>query len=83
MQRTKFDVVICDWTMAGMDGPALVRAVRADPLLERTPIVMAVACRDAEQIAAAMAAGAAGHVVKPFGRDNLRAGIEQACGPLG
>jgi two-component system chemotaxis response regulator CheY len=80
MQQTKFDVVICDWIMAEMDGFALISRMRADPLLKSTPFIMTSAREDPEQIAAALKAGVTGYLVKPFKPEDLKAGIEKACG---
>lgn len=82
LQRTKFDLVICDWIMADMDGLALVSTMRADPGLKSTPFIMASARENPEQIAAALKAGVTGHLVKPFKPEDLKAGIEKACGAL-
>ncbi|HYV96165.1 MAG TPA: response regulator [Gemmatimonadaceae bacterium] len=35
-----FDAVILDYAMPGMDGGEVARAVRADPLLKRTPLLL-------------------------------------------
>ena len=45
MQQTKFDLIICDWIMADMDGLALVSKMRAHPVLKRTPFIMASPAR--------------------------------------
>jgi two-component system chemotaxis response regulator CheY len=82
MQQTKFDLVICDWIMADMDGLALVGKMRSHPVLKNTPFIMASARQNPEQIAAAMKAGVTGYLVKPFKPEDLKAGIERACGAL-
>jgi len=82
MQQTKFDLVICDWIMADMDGLALVSKMRAHPVLKGTPFIMASARQNPEQIAAALKAGVTGYLVKPFKPEDLKAGIEKACGAL-
>jgi CheY-like chemotaxis protein len=82
MQQTNFDVVICDWIMADMDGLALISRMRADPRLKSTPFIMTAAREDPEQIAAALKAGVTGYLVKPFKPEDLKAGIEKACGAL-
>jgi two-component system chemotaxis response regulator CheY len=82
MQQTKFDLVICDWIMADMDGLALVSKMRAHPVLKSTPFIMASARQNPEQIAAALKAGVTGYLVKPFKPEDLKAGIEKACGAL-
>jgi len=80
MQQTKFDLIICDWIMADMDGLALVSKMRAHPVLKSTPFIMASARQNPEQIAAALKAGVTGYLVKPFKPEDLKAGIEKACG---
>ena len=42
MLQMKFDVVICDWIMADMDGFALISRMRADPALKSTPFIVNV-----------------------------------------
>ena len=80
MQQTKFDLVICDWIMEEMDGLALVSMMRAHPVLNSTPFIMASARQNPEQIAAALKAGVTSCLVKPFKPEDLKAGIEKACG---
>jgi two-component system chemotaxis response regulator CheY len=80
MQQTKFDLVICDWIMADMDGLALVSKMRAHPVFKSTPFIMASARQNAEQIAVALKAGVTSCLVKPFKPEDLKAGIEKACG---
>lgn len=82
MQQTKFDLVICDWIMADMDGLALVGKMRAHPVLKNTPFIMASARQNPEQIAAALKAGVTGYIVKPFKPEDLKSGIEKVCGAL-
>jgi two-component system chemotaxis response regulator CheY len=82
MQQTKFDLVICDWIMEEMDGLALVSMMRALPELRATPFIMAAARENPEQIAVALKAGVTGYLVKPFKPEDLKAGIEKACGAL-
>jgi len=82
MQHTTFDLVICDWIMEDMDGLALVSTMRARPELRATPFLMAAARENPEQIAVALEAGVTGYLVKPFKPEELKAGIEKACGTL-
>ena len=82
MQQTKFDLVICDWIMAEMDGLQLVSKMRGHPVLKGTPFIMASARQNPEQIAAAMKAGVNGYLTKPFKPEDLKAGIEKITGKL-
>ncbi len=65
-----FDVVVTDLRMPEVDGLAVLAAARA---LEAPPeVVMMTAYGTAESAVAAMKAGAADYVTKPFSMDELR-----------
>jgi DNA-binding NtrC family response regulator len=65
-----FDVVVTDLRMPEVDGLAVLRAARALP--EPPEVVLATAYGTAESAVAAMKAGAADYVTKPFSMDELR-----------
>ena len=58
--------MVTDWNMPGMSGLDLVKAVRADPNLKNTPVLMVTAEAKKTQIIEAAKAGINGYVVKPF-----------------
>jgi two-component system chemotaxis response regulator CheY len=62
----RYGFVVSDWNMPNMDGLAMLRAIRADPVLAKTPVLMVTAEAKKENIIAAAQAGANGYVVKPF-----------------
>ncbi|MEI7535649.1 MAG: chemotaxis response regulator CheY [Comamonadaceae bacterium] len=62
----RYGFVVSDWNMPNMDGLALLRAIRADPLLSKIPVLMVTAEAKKENIIAAAQTGANGYVVKPF-----------------
>jgi len=66
LQSGNFDFLITDWNMPGMTGIDLLKAVRADPRLEKLPVLMVTAESKREQIIEAAQAGVNGYVVKPF-----------------
>lgn len=66
LQSEQFDFVITDWNMPGMQGLDLLKALRADPKLQRIPVLMVTAESKREQIVEAAQAGVNGYVVKPF-----------------
>jgi two-component system, NtrC family, response regulator HydG len=65
-----FDVVVTDLRMPEVDGLAVLRAARALP--SPPEVVLMTAFATAESAVAAMKAGAADYVVKPFAVDELR-----------
>lgn len=82
MQKFRFDLVISDWNMDGMDGIQLLKTIRSDPLQKRTPFIMATGQNSKEQVREAIAAGVNNYVVKPFSAKILRDKIEAVMGPL-
>jgi len=62
----KYSFVVSDWNMPNMDGLEMLRAIRADPVLAKLPVLMVTAEAKKENIIAAAQAGASGYVVKPF-----------------
>ena len=66
LQSGKFDFLVTDWNMPGMNGLDLLKAVRADENLASMPVLMVTAESKREQIVEAAQAGVNGYVVKPF-----------------
>jgi CheY-like chemotaxis protein len=72
------DVVLLDVRMPGRDGLALTRAIRADPPLASTQVILLTGMKGADAIAAGHAAGANHYLTKPFSPLQLLATIA-AC----
>ena len=70
------------WTsaMPGRDGFALTRAIRADPLLASTQVILLTGRQAADAIAEGRAAGADHYLTKPFSPLQLLATIEACVG---
>ena len=66
LQKAKFDLVVTDWNMPGMPGIDLLKAIRADESLAKTPVLMVTAEAKREQIIEAAQAGVNGYIIKPF-----------------
>ncbi|GHA90298.1 chemotaxis response regulator CheY [Cognatilysobacter bugurensis] len=66
LKRMKYDLIITDWNMPGMTGMELLKNVRADAALSKTPVLMVTAEAKREQIIEAAQAGVNGYVIKPF-----------------
>lgn len=60
------DVAVLDVMMPGMDGPELLRRLRADPATAAIPVLFMTARARDDDIAGYRALGAAGVIVKPF-----------------
>ena len=70
-RRQPVDLVILDVIMPGMDGYAVCREMRADPILANIPILFLTAkVKDEDKIAGFMA-GADDYLCKPFNIDEL------------
>lgn len=59
------DVVLVDWTMPEMNGLAFLSAVRSDPRLAKTPVLLVTGDGNPAQLVQAREAGADGVLVKP------------------
>jgi CheY-like chemotaxis protein len=71
------DVALLDVRMPGRDGFALTRAIRADPLLAATRVILLTGAGTPENVAAGRAAGADHYLIKPFSPLQLIAAIEK------
>lgn len=82
MQRHRFDLVISDWNMEGMDGIELLKKIRSDPLQKKTPFIMATGQSGKEQVTEAIQAGVNNYIVKPYSAKALKDKIEAVVGRL-
>ena len=76
MRRKKYGLVISDWNMEPMTGYDLLKEVRADVGLARTPFIMVTAESKTENVIAAKKAGVNNYIVKPFNAQTLQNKIE-------
>jgi CheY-like chemotaxis protein len=74
------DVALLDVMMPGRDGLALARAIRAEPALARTRVVLLSANAQEAQIRRGLDAGADTYLTKPFSPSKLLAVVERALG---
>ncbi|MGE5650020.1 MAG: EAL domain-containing protein [Bacillota bacterium] len=72
------DLVLCDISMPGMSGLALLEATRAHT--RPPPFIMSSSHDDAESALASMHGGACGYLTKPLRFDTLRAAVVDALG---
>jgi two-component system, chemotaxis family, chemotaxis protein CheY len=76
MREKRYGLVISDWNMEPMTGYELLKEVRADPGLNKTPFIMVTAESKTENVIAAKKAGVNNYIVKPFNAQTLKTKIE-------
>jgi two-component system chemotaxis response regulator CheY len=76
MRGKHYGLVISDWNMEPMTGYELLKEVRSDPGLTRTPFIMVTAESKTENVIAAKKAGVNNYIVKPFNAQTLKTKIE-------
>jgi CheY-like chemotaxis protein len=70
------DVILCDVLMPNMDGYAVIRELRNDPIIDSIPFIFMTAKTSANEIDALMALGADAYLSKPIDLAKLRTTIE-------
>ncbi len=60
------DLVLSDVQMPGMTGFELVRALRQDPVIAKTPVILLTALQERADMRQGMTAGADDYITKPF-----------------
>ncbi len=61
-----YDLILLDRLMPGMDGMAVLRAIKGDPRFEHIPVIMETALQDQTSIREGLDAGAHYYLTKPF-----------------
>ncbi|MDH3581850.1 MAG: response regulator [Hyphomicrobiales bacterium] len=80
LRKKKYGLVISDWNMAPMTGYELLKEVRTDDQLARTPFIMVSAESKTENVIAAKKAGVNNYIVKPFNAATLKTKIDAVFG---
>ena len=80
LREKKYGLVISDWNMEPMTGYELLKEVRADPGLNKTPFIMVTAESKTENVIAAKKAGVNNYIVKPFNAQTLKSKIDAVFG---
>lgn len=76
----RFDMVVTDLNMPGMNGLALIRELRALSSFKGVPIVFLTTESDPAVKQEAKAAGATGWMTKPFQKEQLLAVVQKFLG---
>jgi len=77
LKSQKIDVIVSDWNMPNMTGLELLKAVRADADLAKTPFLMVTAEALQDNVVAAVKAGVSNYIVKPFTAEVLNEKIKK------
>ncbi len=77
LKNNEVDFIISDWNMPNMSGLELLKAVRADNELSKTPFLMVTAEALQDNVIAAVKAGVSNYIVKPFTAEVLNSKIEK------
>ena len=80
MRQKSYGLIISDWNMEPMTGYELLREVRTDEVLARTPFIMVTAESKTENVIAAKRAGVNNYIVKPFNAATLKSKIDAVFG---
>jgi len=75
LRAGRFGLVISDWNMEPMSGYDLLKEVRADANLSKTPFIMITAESKTENVIAAKRAGVNNYIVKTFNAQTLQSKI--------
>ena len=76
MHSKRYGLIISDWNMEPMTGYELLKEVRGDPGLSKTPFIMVTAESKTENVIAAKKAGVNNYIVKPFNAQTLQSKID-------
>jgi CheY-like chemotaxis protein len=66
MRSEQPDLVVLDVMMPGMDGPAMLQRMRADPQLQHIPVIFMTAKANSQEVARFRELSAIGVIAKPF-----------------
>lgn len=79
-EARRYDLVLTDQNMPGLDGIALIKALRALQAYRRVPILMLTTESSDEMKSQGRAAGATGWLVKPFDPQRLIEVVRKVIG---
>ena len=82
MAIDKYNFIITDWNMPGMDGIALVKHLRSKQETKKIPVLMVTRRSVKEDIMEALRAGVNNYVVKPFTPGTIKEKIDQTLANL-
>src|SRR4051794_15907649 len=81
--RIRPDLILLDIQLPGMDGYAVARAFKSDPILRRIPVIAVTSYAMVGDREKCLAAGAEGYIEKPIDPETFTAEIEGFLAPAG
>lgn len=82
LQAAPAHIVFSDVNMPKVDGLQLLQAIRSDPVLQSTAVIMLTGHADKEVVQKAVALKVNNFIVKPFSTEKLKEKLEAVLGPL-
>jgi len=82
MRVERYDLVLLDVMMPGVDGCEVLKRIKTEPLLHDTPVIMVTALNDEPTVKRCLELGAADYVGKPFELTFLKTRIWQSIRAL-
>ena len=83
MKLKRYGLVVADWNMSPVSGFDLLRKVRADPEMAKTPFILVTGESRPENVLAAKEAGVNNYIVKPFNAQTLKLKVASVLAPPG
>ena len=80
LRSKTYDLIISDWNMEPMTGYELLKEVRSDDILKKTPFIMVTAESKTDNVIAAKKAGVNNYIVKPFNAATLKQKLSSVLG---
>jgi len=78
LRRRRYDLVLLDIMLPGIDGYEVLESIREMPSRSDMPVVVLTARHDPHGLAREIAAGATDHLAKPFLPSELERAVERA-----
>ena len=76
LKKDKFDLVLLDVMMPGIDGYEVCRRIKKDPQLSDIPVIFLTAKADSDSLATGFKVGGIDYIVKPFHANELLARVK-------
>lgn len=77
LKTKEVSLILLDYEMPDMNGPAVLEELRKDPYLSSIPVVFLTGINDTEKIKSALALKPQGYLLKPVDRESLLAKIHE------
>lgn len=71
LKKKKFDLILLDIMMPGMDGFEVCSLIKKNPVISEIPIILITAITDSESIIKGFETGAVDYITKPFIKSEL------------